>query len=68
MDESDDKGEKRVSEEPEGIEAPLEETENARREALKRLGIMTAYTAPALMMLMHSRAAASSSVSSGQTN
>jgi hypothetical protein len=58
----------RVSEEPQGIEIPEEEVENARRDALKRLGIMTAYTAPALMMLMHSRAAASSSVSSGSTN
>ena len=30
----------------------------ARREALKRLGIMGAYTAPAMLMLLHTKAAA----------
>lgn len=44
-------------------------TENARREALKRLGILGAYTAPAMLMLLHGKASASSSsVSSGVTN
>ena len=40
----------------------------ARREALKRLGILGAYTAPAMLMLLHSRASASPTVSSGATN
>ena len=43
-------------------------TNEARREALKRLGILGAYTAPAMLMLLHSRASASPTVSSGATN
>jgi len=40
----------------------------ARREALKRLGILGAYTAPAMLALLHSRASASPTTSSGATN
>lgn len=43
--------------------------DEARREALKRLGIMGAYTAPAMLMLLHGKAAASSGfLTSGVTN
>lgn len=50
--------------------APEEESaggaDEARRAALKRLGIFTAYTAPAMLMLLHGKASAQS-VSSGST-
>ena len=39
---------------------------DSRREALKRLGILGAYTAPAMLMLLNSRASAQA-VSSGST-
>jgi len=45
-----------------------ESADEARREALKRLGILGAYTAPAMLMLLHSRASASPTISSGSTN
>ena len=45
-----------------------ESADNARREALNRLGILGAYTAPAMLMLLHSRASASPTVTSGATN
>ena len=40
--------------------------DEARRAALKRLGIFGAYTAPAMLMLLHGKASAQS-VSSGTT-
>ena len=41
--------------------------EIARREALKRLGIFGAYTAPAMMVLLSSKIAAAQTISSGST-
>ena len=58
-----------MSEESENPEIPGDDSANeARREALKRLGILGAYTAPAMLMLLHSRASASPTISSGATN
>jgi hypothetical protein len=58
-----------VSDENFEPETPEDDSANeARRETLKRLGILGAYTAPAMLMLLHSRASASPTVTSGATN
>ena len=59
----------RVDHEKNEPEAAEEGSANdARREALKRLGVLGAYTAPAMLMLLHSRASASPPLTSGATN
>jgi hypothetical protein len=47
--------------------AALDEAETARREALKRLGILASYTAPAMMVLLSNKVQAQSATS-GATN
>jgi hypothetical protein len=46
---------------------PSNEAEMARRQALKRLGILGAYTSPAMMVLLSSKIAAAQAVTSGTT-
>jgi hypothetical protein len=54
--------------ETEGEAAPaLDEAETARREALKRLGVLASYTAPAMMVLLSNKVQAQF-VTSGVSN
>ena len=48
-------------------EADENAAERARQEALKRLGIFTAYTAPSMMVLMSTKTASGQTVTSGAT-
>jgi hypothetical protein len=61
-----------MDKEPQGEPAASEigesEAEVARREALKRLGVFAAYTAPTMMVLLSTKTASAQFATSGATN
>lgn len=58
---------KKHPDEPVSAETGESEAEVARREALKRLGVFAAYTAPTMMVLLSTKMASAQAVSSGGT-